>query len=126
MRTLSRREALAQAGCLIGAAIVGGTSARAQGQAGSNFSPAKASRPFLFCLNTATIRGQKLGIAKEIEVAGKAGYDAIEPWISSIQDYLKSGGTLADLKKQISDAGLTVESAIGFPEWIVDDDDRRA
>ena len=33
---------------------------------------------------------------------------------------------LKDLKKRISDHGLTVESAIGFPEWIVDDDARRA
>jgi sugar phosphate isomerase/epimerase len=30
------------------------------------------------------------------------------------------------LKNRIKDSGLTVESAIGFPEWIVDDDSRRA
>src|ERR1043166_6335646 len=109
IRKLSRRQALAQAGSLVGAALF--VENRARAKASTSASSAKAGRPFLFCLNTATIRGQKLGIAKEIEVAGKAGYDAIEPWISSIQDYLKSGGTLADLKKQISDAGLTVESA---------------
>ena len=74
----------------------------------------------------ATIRGQKLGIAKEIEVASQAGYDAIEPWVDSIQAYVKEGGSLPELKKRVSDAGLTVESAIGFPEWIVDDDARRA
>jgi sugar phosphate isomerase/epimerase len=33
---------------------------------------------------------------------------------------------LGDLKKLIIDSGLTVEGAIGFPEWIVDDDERRA
>jgi sugar phosphate isomerase/epimerase len=77
-------------------------------------------------LNTATIRGQKIGIVKEIQVAATAGYDAIEPWVDSIEDYLKSGGTLKDLKNRIIDAALTVESAIGFPEWIVDDDARRA
>src|SRR5215831_483068 len=99
IRKLSRREALAQAGCLVGAAILGENQARAEASAST--SSARASRPFLFCLNTATIRGQKLGVAKEIEVAGKAGYDAIEPWISSIQDYFKAGGTLVDLKKQI-------------------------
>jgi sugar phosphate isomerase/epimerase len=33
---------------------------------------------------------------------------------------------LPDLKKRISDSGLTVEGAIAFPEWIVDDDARRA
>ena len=82
--------------------------------------------PFRYCLNTATIRGQKLGIVKEVEVTAKAGYDAIEPWVDSISDYVKNGGSLADLKKRISDSGLTVEGAIGFPEWVVDDDARRA
>jgi len=77
-------------------------------------------------LNTATIRGQKIGIVKEIQVAAKAGYDAIEPWVDSIEDYVKTGGPLKDLKNRIKDSGLTMESAIGFPEWIVDDDSRRA
>ena len=85
-----------------------------------------ATAPFLFCLNTATIRGQKLGIVKEIEIAGKAGYNAIEPWIDSLDQYVKSGGKLGELKQRIADAGLTVESAIGFPQWIVDDETRRA
>src|SRR6185295_3597715 len=34
-------------------------------------------------------------------------------------------GSLKDLRKRIADAGLTVESAIGFAEWIVDDDAKR-
>lgn len=82
--------------------------------------------PIRYCLNTATIRGQKLGILKEVEVAAQAGYDAIEPWVDSVGDYVQNGGSLADLKKRIRDAGLTVEGAIGFAEWIVDDDTRRA
>ena len=86
----------------------------------------EAGRPFLYSLNTATIRGHKLGIVKEIEIAAQAGYDGLEPWVDAIEAYVKSGGSLADLKKRISDAGLTVEGAIGFPEWIVDDDARRA
>jgi sugar phosphate isomerase/epimerase len=81
---------------------------------------------FVFCLNTGTIRGQKLGIVKEIEVASKAGYQAIEPWVEAIDQYAKAGGSLVDLKNRIQDAGLSLESAIGFPEWIVDDDARRA
>jgi sugar phosphate isomerase/epimerase len=86
----------------------------------------KRQRPFLYSLNMATIQGQKLGIEKEIQVAGEAGYDAIEPWISSIDAYVNAGGQLADLKKRIADAGLTVESAIGFAEWLADDGTRRA
>jgi sugar phosphate isomerase/epimerase len=82
--------------------------------------------PFRFCLNTATIRGQKLGIVKEVEVATKAGYQAIEPWVSSLEDYSKQGGSLSDLKKQIADSGLTVESAIAFPAWIAEDPAQRS
>jgi len=63
---------------------------------------------------------------REIEVAAQAGYDSIEPWVDAIETYVRNGGTLSDLQKLITDHGLTVESAIGFPEWIVDDDARRA
>ncbi len=42
-----------------------------------------------------------------------------------IQRYLSGGGTLKDLYKQIVDAGLTVESAIAFGKWLVDDDATR-
>jgi sugar phosphate isomerase/epimerase len=81
---------------------------------------------FRFCFNTSTIRGQKLSLLEEIDIVAKAGYQAIEPWISEIEAHVGQGGTLADLKKRLSDLGLTVESAIGFAEWIVDDDARRA
>jgi sugar phosphate isomerase/epimerase len=77
-------------------------------------------------LNTSTIREQKLGIVAELELAAKTGYHAVEPWIRELDDYVKGGGSLKDLGKRIADLGLTIESAIGFPEWIVDDDARRA
>jgi 2-keto-myo-inositol isomerase len=79
-----------------------------------------------YCLNTSTIRGQKLPLAQEIELAAKAGYQGIEPWFDEIEQYLQAGGTLRDLRGRLSDAGLTLEGAIGFAEWIVDDDARRA
>ncbi len=81
---------------------------------------------FRFCLNTSTIRGQKLGLEKEIDIAAEAGYSAIEPWVSTIQEYVKAGGRLADIRKRVRDHGLTVEGAISFAQWIVDDDNRRA
>lgn len=81
---------------------------------------------FRYCLNTSTIRGQQLSLVEEIDIAARAGYQAIEPWISEIEAHVQAGGTLADLKKRIGDAGLTVESAVGFAEWIVDDDAQRA
>lgn len=80
---------------------------------------------FRYCFNTSTIRGQKLSLVEEIDIAAQAGYQAIEPWLGEIQTYVQQGGSLPDLKKRIADCGLTVESAIGFAEWIVDDDARR-
>jgi 2-keto-myo-inositol isomerase len=88
--------------------------------------PSPVAHPFKFCLNTATIRGQKLGILREVEIAAQAGYHAIEPWVDSIDEFLKNGGLLSELGRKIRDSGLTVEGAIAFPEWIVDDDERRA
>ena len=81
---------------------------------------------FRFCLNTSTIRGQKKPLEEEVDIAAKSGYSGIEPWIREIQDYQRRGGKLKDLRKRIADAGLQVESAIGFARWIVDNDAQRA
>ncbi|GAA4429197.1 sugar phosphate isomerase/epimerase [Bremerella cremea] len=89
-------------------------------------SAADQSTPKLrYCFNTSTIRGQNLPIEQEVEIAAKAGYTGIEPWISKIQDYKDSGKSLHDLGKRIADLGLKVESAIGFAQWIVDDPEKR-
>jgi len=74
--------------------------------------------PFRYCLNTSTIRGQNLGIVAEVDLAAKAGYDGIEPWIRELDDYVQQGGSLPDLRKRIADAGLKVESAIGFAAFL--------
>jgi 2-keto-myo-inositol isomerase len=110
----SRREWLA------GASAVAAATATA--------SPAAARPdplPFRFCLNTSTIRGQNLPLTEEVEIAAKAGYQAIEPWMNELEQYVKSGGSLKDLGKRIRDHGLVVPDAIGFCEWIVDDEERR-
>ncbi|QEG41208.1 sugar phosphate isomerase/epimerase family protein [Roseimaritima ulvae] len=78
------------------------------------------------CLNTSTLRGQKLSVPEQIRITAEAGYDAIEPWMRDLQQYVESGGKLADLRKQLDDSGITVESAIGFAKWIVNDDRQRA
>jgi sugar phosphate isomerase/epimerase len=88
-------------------------------------SKSQNSSTFRYCFNTSTIRGQKLPLPEVIDLAARAGYDAIEPWISEIDAYVDAGGTLRDLKSRIKDSGLTVESAIGFFEWIVDDEAKR-
>jgi 2-keto-myo-inositol isomerase len=80
---------------------------------------------FVLGLNTSTLRGQKLSLVQEIDIAAKAGYRAMEPWVDEIERYAASGGSLDDLGKRFRDAGITVASAIGFFEWIVDDPERR-
>src|SRR5262245_23914631 len=72
---------------------------------------AEAAKQIRFSLNMSTIRGQKLALPEQVNVAAKAGYDAIEPWIGELHQFAEGGGNLSDLKKRISDAGLTVESA---------------
>ncbi len=78
-----------------------------------------------YCLNTSTVRGQKLDLAALVDLASQAGYDGIEPWIGEITDWRDAGGSLDGMRKKIADSGLKVESAIGFAEWIVDDPERR-
>ena len=51
--------------------------------------------------------------------------DGIEPWIRDLRGYLETGGRVRDLRRQIEDSGLKVTSAIGFAQWIVDDESKR-
>lgn len=122
-RCISRRDFIGTAGLAVGASLGG---ARVSVAAGAQPSHTGRADRFRYCLNTSTIRGQKLGLAREIDVTAEAGYDAIEPWVSTLQEYTRSGGRLSDIRKRLEDHGLTVESAISFPRWIVDDDAVRA
>jgi sugar phosphate isomerase/epimerase len=85
-----------------------------------------AAEPFGYCLNTSTVRGNQLDIVKVVAAAGRAGFDAIEPWITELDAYAKAGGSLKDLGGRIADAGLTVENAIAFNSVLVDDAAQRA
>ena len=111
---LSRRRFMA--GAVVGAAATAGGTAAAS--AGASEAGSGRTVPFSYCFNTSTIRGQKLSLDKEVEITAKAGYDAIEPWISKINEYARNGGSLKDMRKRIVDLGLTVESAIDFSRWI--------
>ncbi len=116
---IDRRDLLVAATAMTAAASFPAIEARAtenQGEFG----------PIRFALNTSTIRGQKLPIDQQVDVAAKAGYDGIEPWMRDIDNYVESGGKLDELRKRIADTGLRVVSAIGFANWISDDDDQRA
>jgi 2-keto-myo-inositol isomerase len=118
---LTRRDWLASSAAIgLGAGVL----AADRTTAAAATKPA-ADVPFVFGLNTSTIRGQKLPIAEVVAIAGKAGYGAIEPWINELEAHKAAGKSLDDLRKQLADAGISVESAIGFAEWAVDDESRR-
>jgi 2-keto-myo-inositol isomerase len=114
----SRRVFLAAGGTLTTASICATTAQTARA--------AEVPTGFRYCLNFATLQGFKLSLLEMVEISAKAGYQAIEPWVSGLHAYADQGGSLPDLRKRIADVGLTVESAIAFPQWIVDDPGKRA
>ena len=82
----------------------------------------KGVQQLKYCLNTSTIHGEVIPIVEQISIAQKAGYDSLEIWLRDVDKYTSSGGTLADLRKRMSDSGLTLESAIAFAPWILMDE----
>jgi 2-keto-myo-inositol isomerase len=80
---------------------------------------------FIPCLNMSTIRGQKLGFVKELQTASQAGFEVVEIWMDSYQEYLQKGGTTAQARQILKDLGLSVAQAIGFAQWVVDDESAR-
>ena len=123
---LSRREAMSGALAAFGTAMMSSTAGEAQAPRPTGVRPRPANEPFGYCLNTSTIRGNKLDIVSVVNAASKAGFQGLEPWINEIDDYTSKGGTLKDLGQRIADAGLTVENAIAFNAFLDDDDARRA
>lgn len=118
--TTRRQLFRAAAAVGLGAALPGRTQEDGRAERARN----AGDVPFRFCLNSATVRGHKLALEREIALAAAAGYDAVEPWTGAIRK-AKDAGVLPDARARLSDAGMTVESAIGFARWIVDDDAAR-
>ena len=115
---LTRRRALAVGATVIGTGFLS-TNTRADDDGSAEHNG------FRFGLNTSTIRGQDLSVEQEVDVAGRAGYDGLEPWLGKLNAFVEEGGSLKDLRKRIDDHGLTIESAIGFASWIVNDEAKR-
>jgi sugar phosphate isomerase/epimerase len=111
---------MASVSTLAGAAAAGG----AESQTGE--ASAVSDRPFKYALNTSTLQGFKLPIDEELKLIAKVGYQGVEPWIRQLEAYRDSGGALTDLAKFASDHDLAIPSAIGFFDWVVDDDKQRA
>ncbi len=87
---------------------------------------AKPDASVRYCLNMSTIKIGKHPIREQLKIAAEAGYDSVELWLRDVETFTKSGGKLSDLRKEIVDLGLTVDSAIAFGQWVVDDDAKRA
>lgn len=115
---ISRRNALKGLALITGGTLTGSTTAFGK-------TNVTADDQFSYCLNTSTISGQKSGFLKEFEIAAKAGYDGIEIWVRDLEKHLAEGGNLNDLKKYSADLGITIENAIGFAQWAVDDEATR-
>jgi sugar phosphate isomerase/epimerase len=127
---VSRRNVLAAAPAIVagGAAFAASACRGASGECAQGTADTRHGRDrgrFILGLNTSTLRGHKLSIVEEIAIAEKAGYRGMEPWVDELEKYAASGKSLEDLGKRFRDAGISVESAIGFFEWIVDDPARR-
>ena len=123
LKSWTRRD-LVQLAATGGALLAGGV-AEPDPSAAQEVTFAK-SPPFVFALNTSTISGSKPTIVEAMRIAGRAGFDGIEPWIRELDAHVGAGGSLDDLRKRAGDLNLKVVDAIGFFEWAVDDPARRA
>jgi sugar phosphate isomerase/epimerase len=126
MRPIFEQAPFGRRQLLVGGAALGAASLSGPQATSAAADIAQPAPRVSFSLNTSTIRGQKLSVPDQVDVAAKAGYDAIEPWIGDLRQYQQAGGSIDDLRKRIEDRGLKVPSAIGFAEWIVNDDAKRA
>ena len=71
--------------------------------------------PFRYCLNASTIRGTP--VLRQIEVARAAGYGAIELWFADIDAHIAAGGSRAEIRRALDDAGLEVPTMIYLGGW---------
>lgn len=71
--------------------------------------------PFLYGLNASTIRGTP--VLEQIRLAAAAGYRAIELWYADTDAHLSGGGTLGEIRRAVTDAGLIVPTMIYVAGW---------
>jgi sugar phosphate isomerase/epimerase len=70
---------------------------------------------FRYCLNASTIRTTP--VLRQIEVTRQAGYEAIELWHDHLDEHLRAGGTLADVRKALDDNGIVAPTTIYLAGW---------
>ena len=67
------------------------------------------------CLNSSTIR--PVPVIDKIRIAASVGYGAIEIWHDDVDAYLREGGSVAEMRKQLDDVGLVVPTTIYLGDW---------
>ncbi len=70
---------------------------------------------FQYSLNASTIKPTP--ILEKIRIAGAVGFSGIELWHDDIDTFLNQGGTLVDIKKALTDQGLSVPTTIYLGDW---------
>ena len=70
---------------------------------------------FRYCLNASTIRTTP--VLRQIEVTRQAGYEAIELWHDHLDEHLRAGGTLAEVRKALDDNGVVAPTTIYLAGW---------
>lgn len=70
---------------------------------------------FRYCLNASTIRTTP--VLDQIRTAAAAGYEAIELWHDHLDEHLRAGGTLSDVRRALDDHGLAVPTTIYLAGW---------
>jgi 2-keto-myo-inositol isomerase len=123
---VSRRDLLSGGALAIAGSIATLSSAAQESTTRRSVPTSNRREPFGYCFNTSTIRGQKLDLPSQIDVASTAGYSAVELWVGDVQQFAQGGGSLRDLAARIRDRGLAVPSTISFFSWMSDDPARRA
>src|SRR5712671_465246 len=96
---ISRRELIKRTGAALGAGLA--ATAVTSNAPAAGETNVKAKNPFRYCLNMSTLqepwgKSRKITVPEEIDIAAKAGFEAIELWVNEIDDYAKGGGSLKD------------------------------
>lgn len=113
---MNRRKFI-QTTSIAGAAVASGLSASCTEQK-KGYQNGKS--PWPICLNASTIR--PASFEEKINVASKAGYDAIEPWVGDLEKYESEGGDLKELGEKIKEKGMFVPNIIGLWDCMPMDD----
>jgi 2-keto-myo-inositol isomerase len=116
---VARRTAVkAGVAAVAGAIVFDSTQAQA-------VTPIQRGPKMLYCLNTSTINGGIIPVRQQLKIAADAGYQGVELWLRDVEKFVNEGGKLDDLRKELSDLGLSLESAIAFGKWIVNNEEER-